>query len=57
MNFKQHNISDFEDHNNKTITNNESKNYEIQAIAIAIRLLGFWQKEGQYIVPNSIVDK
>ena len=33
------------------------KKSEIQAIAIAIKLLGFWQKEGQYIVPNSIVDK
>ena len=42
--------------NNKSKTNNETKKSEIQAIAIAIKLLGFWQKEGQYIVPNSIVD-
>ena len=35
----------------------KAKKSEIQAIAIAIKLLGFWQKEGQYIVPNTIVDK
>ena len=39
------------------MTNNETKKSEIQTIAIAIKLLGFWLKEGQYIVPNSIVDK
>ena len=43
--------------NNKIITNNETKKMGIQTIAIAIKLLLFWLKEGQYIVPNSIVDK
>ena len=43
--------------NYKIITNNESKKLEIQTIAIAIKLLGFLLKEGQYNAPNNIVDK
>ena len=39
------------------MTNNETKKSENQAKPIAIKILGFWLKEGQYIVPNSIVDK
>ena len=41
----------------KIVPHYEIKKLEIQTIAIAIKLLGFWLKEGQYIVPNSIVDK
>ena len=39
------------------MTNNETKISKNQAKPIAIKLLGFWIKDGQYIVPNSIVDK
>ena len=39
------------------MTNNKIKISENQAKPIAIKLLGFWLKEGQHIVPNSIVDK
>ena len=30
---------------------------EIQTIAIQIKILGYWLKEGQYIVPYSIDDQ
>ena len=43
--------------NNKTITKHKSKKYKIQPIPIAIKLLGVLLKKGQYIVPNTIVDK
>ena len=43
--------------NNKTITKHKPKKYEIQPIPIAIKLLGFLLKKGQYVVPNNIGDQ
>ena len=46
-----------ETNNNKTVTIIKSEKCKLQPIAIPIKILGFLQKKGQYIVPNNIADQ